>query len=60
MNGSTSNVAFKVSAQFNSPLISLRYSFPNIIQFYIQVFSLTVSIILLIIGIYLSFTIIKT
>ncbi|MEG2640784.1 MAG: hypothetical protein RSA18_04740, partial [Bacilli bacterium] len=60
MNGSTSNVVFKVNAQFNAPLISLRYSFPNIIQFYIQIFSLSVSIILLIIGIYLSFTIIKS
>lgn len=61
MNGSTSNVAFKVDDSFlNSPLISIRYSFPKIIQFCIQVFSLLMTILLLVIGIYLSFIIIKS
>lgn len=61
MNGSTSTLAFKVNANLlYNPLVSLRYSFPKVIQFYIQIFSMVVAIILLIIGIYLSFTIVKS
>ncbi len=51
---------FATDTTYNKNLLTLRYSFPIIIDYYVQMFALIIVLLLVAIGIYLSFLIIKT
>lgn len=60
MNGGKEKVCYSISNIFTAEsILSLRYSFPDFIQSYISIFSIVAVVGLIVIGLYLSFIIMK-